>query len=64
MKKTILIKNSLTRFQQDESGEHATEVAMLLAFVVLPLIYTVFLLQDILKEYVAYGQIFISSPFF
>lgn len=60
----MTIKILLAQFLADESGEHATEVAMLLAFIVLPLIYAVFLLQDILKEYVAYGQIFISSPFF
>lgn len=40
------------------------EVAMLLAFVVLPLISAVYMLQDILKEYVAFQQIYISSPFF
>ena len=54
----------LVRFHRDQRGEHATEVAMLLGFVVLPLIYAVYLLQDILREYVAFGQIFISSPFF
>jgi len=64
MKKGILVKLVLRRFLQDESGEHATEVAMLLGMVVVPLILAIFMLEDILREYVAFGQIYISSPFF
>ena len=54
----------LARFHRDECGEHATEVAMLLGFVVLPLFIAIYMLEEILQEYVAFGQIFVSSPFF
>ena len=40
------------------------EFLMILTFGVLPLIASVFLLEDVLREYVSFGQIFISSPFF
>lgn len=55
---------ALNQFLQDESGEYAMEVMMILTFFVAPLITAVYLLQDVLKEYVAFGQVFISSPFF
>jgi Flp pilus assembly pilin Flp len=55
---------ALARFLENESGEYATEFIMILTFVILPIISAVFLLQDVLKEYVAFGQVFISSPFF
>lgn len=55
---------TLAHFWKDESGEHAIEFLMILTFGVLPLIYTVFLLEDIFKEYVAFAQFFVSSPFF
>ena len=51
-------------FLKDDRGEHATEFLMILTFGVLPLIGAVFLLEDILQEFVAFGQIFVSSPFF
>lgn len=54
----------LARFLHDDRGEHAIEFLMILTFGVLPLIATVFLLEDLLKEYVAFSQIFVSSPFF
>lgn len=52
------------RFLKDDRGEHAIEFLMILTFGVLPLIVAVFLLEDILREYVAFAQIFVSSPFF
>jgi hypothetical protein len=52
------------RLHRDERGEHAMEVLMILAFGVLPMIGAVWLLEDIIREYVAFGQIFITSPFF
>ena len=54
----------VARFHRDERGEHAMEFLMILVFGILPLIATIPLLQDILKEYVAFGQIFVTSPFF
>jgi Flp pilus assembly pilin Flp len=51
-------------FWNDDRGEHAIEFLMILTFGVLPLIGAVFLLQDVLREYVSFGQIFVSSPFF
>lgn len=51
-------------FWKDDRGEHAMEFLMILTFGVLPLIGAVFLLEDVLREYVSFGQIFISSPFF
>jgi hypothetical protein len=54
----------LKRLLSDDRGEHATEFLMILTFGVLPIIAAVFLLQDVFKEYVAFGQIFVSSPFF
>jgi len=56
--------NSIVRFHRDDRGEHAIEFLMILTFGILPLIATIPLLQDILKEYVAFGQIFVTSPFF
>jgi Flp pilus assembly pilin Flp len=62
---TIIIKNGpVARFLKDDRGEHAIEILMILTFGVLPLIFAVYLLEDVLQEYVAFGQIFISSPFF
>jgi hypothetical protein len=49
---------------RDDRGEHSIEFLMILTFGVLPLIATVPLLEDLLKEYVAFGQVFVSSPFF
>ena len=57
-------RNSLRRLHADERGEHALEVLMILTFGVLPMIGAVWLLEDVIREYVAYGQIFITSPFF
>ncbi len=54
----------MIRLHRDERGEHSLEVLMILAFGVLPMISAVLLLQDVIQEYVAFGQIFISSPFF
>ncbi len=54
----------LLRLHRDEQGEHSLEVLMILAFGVLPMISAVWLLEDVIREYVAFGQIFISSPFF
>ena len=51
-------------FLKDDRGEHAIEFLLILTFGVLPLITAVFLLEDVLKEYVAFAQIFVSSPFF
>lgn len=52
------------RFLRDDRGEHAIEFLMILTFGVLPIIGAVFLLEDVLQEYVAFSQIFVSSPFF
>jgi Flp pilus assembly pilin Flp len=54
----------LRDFHRDDRGEHALEVLMILAFGVLPMIAAVWLLEDVLREYVAFGQIYLSSPFF
>jgi hypothetical protein len=54
----------LTRLWSDDRGEHATEFLMILTFGILPIIAAVLLLQGVFKEYVAFGQIFVSSPFF
>jgi Flp pilus assembly pilin Flp len=54
----------LQDFHRDDRGEHALEVLMILAFGVLPMIAAVWLLEDVLREYVAFGQIYLSSPFF
>ncbi|MFT4520732.1 MAG: hypothetical protein ACI9JM_003137 [Halioglobus sp.] len=50
--------------QVSQRGETAIEFLMILTFGVLPMILAVWLLQDVIQEYVAFGQIFISSPFF
>lgn len=57
-------RKAFAKFWKDESGEHAIEFLMILTFGVFPLIATVYLLEDMLKEYVAFAQIFVSSPFF
>ena len=62
--KAIMNNELITRFLKDDRGEHAIEFLMILTFGVLPFIAAVYLLQDILVEYVAFGQIFVSSPFF
>lgn len=54
----------LSRFMKDDRGEHAIEFLMILTFGVLPIIAAVFLLEDVFQEYVAFSQIFVSSPFF
>ena len=54
----------LWRLHRDEQGEQSLEVLMILAFGVLPMISAVWLLEDVIREYVAFGQIFITSPFF
>lgn len=58
------VRQALMKLHCDDSGEHSIEFLMLLTFGVLPMIGAVFLLRDVLKEYVAFGQIFITSPFF
>ena len=60
----IMINGPVARFLKDDRGEHAIEFLMILTFGVLPFIAAMYLLEDVLKEYVAFGQIFISSPFF
>lgn len=57
-------RRTIAEFWKDDRGEHAMEFLMILTFGVLPLIASVFLLEDVLREYVSFGQIFISSPFF
>jgi Flp pilus assembly pilin Flp len=54
----------LKRLWSDDRGEHAMEFLMILTFGVLPIIAAVFLLEDVFQEYVAFGQIFVTSPFF
>jgi Flp pilus assembly pilin Flp len=56
--------NIWLRLHRDERGEQAMEVLMILTFGVLPMIAAVWLLEDIIREYVTFGQIFITSPFF
>ena len=62
--KTTMKYELLRQFLKDDRGEHAMEFLMILTFGVLPFIAAVFLLRDIIQEYVAVGQIFVSSPFF
>jgi hypothetical protein len=57
-------RRTLGDFWKDDRGEYAMEFLMILTFGVLPLIASVFLLEDVLREYVSFGQIFITSPFF
>ena len=59
-----MVRGRFAQFIKDDRGEHAIEFLMILTFGVLPMIAAVFLLEDILKEYVAFGQVFVSSPFF
>ncbi len=47
-----------------QRGETAIEFLMILTFGVLPMMLAVWLYSDILKEYVALNQIYLSSPFF
>ena len=61
---TQMSDGPVVRFLKDDRGEHAIEFLMILTFGVLPLITAVFLLEDVFQEYVAFGQIFVSSPFF
>ncbi len=56
--------SSIVAMHLDERGEQALEVLMFLAFGILPMIGAVLLMQDVVQEYVAFGQIFITSPFF
>lgn len=37
---------------------------MILSFGVLPMIAAAWLMEDVLREYVAFGQIYLTSPFF
>ena len=60
----IMTKGPVASFHEDDRGEHAIEFLMILTFGVLPLITAVYLLEDVLQEYVAFAQIFVSSPFF
>ena len=60
----IMAKGPVARFLVDDRGEYAMEFLMILTFGVLPLMAAAWLLRDILVEYVAFGQIFVSSPFF
>ncbi|MCR9105777.1 MAG: hypothetical protein NXI15_10840 [Gammaproteobacteria bacterium] len=57
-------KKLLDGLHASESGEHAMEFLMILTFGVMPMIAAVWLMQDVLQEYVTFGQVFISSPFF
>lgn len=54
----------LRRLASDESGEYAMEFLMILVFGVLPIMMIIPLLQAMLQEYVAFSQIFVTSPFF
>lgn len=47
-----------------QGGESAIEFLMILTFGVLPMMLAAWLFSDVLKEYVALNQIFLSSPFF
>jgi len=47
-----------------QGGESAIEFLMILTFGVLPMMLAAWLFADVLKEYVALNQIFLSSPFF
>jgi hypothetical protein len=59
-----MFRRTLADLWKDDRGEHAMEFLMILSLGVFPLIGAVFLLEDIFKEYVAFAQIFVSSPFF
>jgi Flp pilus assembly pilin Flp len=61
---STMTNGPVASFHEDDRGEHAIEFLMILTFGVLPLIVAVYLLEDVLQEYVAFSQIFVSSPFF
>lgn len=64
MGKTLEIARRFKALHRDESGEHAMEFLLILVFGIFPIMMLVPFLASMLQEYVAFGQIFISSPFF
>lgn len=47
-----------------QSGESSLEFLMILTWGVIPMMMAVYLYEDVLREYVAFNQAFLSSPFF
>jgi hypothetical protein len=48
----------------EQAGESSLEFLMILTWGVIPMMVAVWLYEDVLREYVAFNQIFLSSPFF
>ena len=48
----------------EQTGESSLEFLMILTWGVVPMMVAVWLYEDVLREYVAFNQIFLSSPFF
>ncbi|MEC8159024.1 MAG: hypothetical protein VX095_07165 [Pseudomonadota bacterium] len=47
-----------------QAGESSLEFLMILTWGVIPMMAAVWLYEDVLREYIAFNQIFLSSPFF
>lgn len=47
-----------------QAGESSLEFLMILTWGVIPMMVAVWMYEDVLREYVAFNQIFLSSPFF
>lgn len=55
---------SLLSEMSEQAGESSLEFLMILTWGVIPMMVAVWLYEDVLREYVAFNQIFLSSPFF
>jgi hypothetical protein len=47
-----------------QSGESSIEFLLILIAGVFPMMLAVWMYEDVLREYVSFSQIFMSSPFF
>jgi len=47
-----------------QSGESSIEFLLILIGGVFPMMLAVWMYEDVLREYVSFSQIFMSSPFF
>lgn len=50
--------------ESKQAGESSLEFLMILTWGVIPMMMAVYLYEDVLREYVAFNQVFLSSPFF
>ncbi len=64
MEKCLEIIRIFKALHRDDRGEHAMEFLLILVFGIFPIMMLIPFLARMLQEYVAFGQIFISSPFF